>query len=262
MHTLPLPEVTNRQTTKTEYRRSNLHSAQIAPRPSNFAPRASAHSLQKSKLETRNSKLGSAELSHRVSSSSLQSRKFETGNSKPGGAQLPPPVSNFGFRFSVERPRRSAQQFQSLPNIDEAFRAGALQSRAPRHRPAIVARGDVKQFAEWLGTKPPHSIRSIVDIPQLPATPQRLLGDTGYGTRVTAHGTGSSALGIRDLKIGIRDFGLALRNRPSLEVAVRIWQLGTSDLQSRIPIPEIPVPCPVSRVPCPVSRIPCPETRF
>jgi flagellum-specific peptidoglycan hydrolase FlgJ len=44
-------------------------------------------------------------------------------------------------------------QFQSFPNLAEAFMAHALLLRAPHYRSAFAVRHDWKQFAERLGPK-------------------------------------------------------------------------------------------------------------
>ena len=149
MHTLPLPEVTDdRQNTKIANGSSNLGSAQIAPRASNFGLRVSAHSPQQSNLENGNSNLGSAQVAPRapnfglrVSANSPRSATSENGNSNQTG----PRNSGLGVRDAkAETPNPgspaaglshlSSQQLQFLLRVTPS----ALASQREYEVPACV----------------------------------------------------------------------------------------------------------------------------
>ena len=165
MHTLPLPEVTdNNQKTKIGNVNSHLASAQIAPRASNFDHRVSALAphLTPQRLQ----------FLLRVAPAALASQRdfqipacvtiaqaiLESGTAAGWGSSVLFRAGNAGIRCQVSGARCQASG---------KIRTHRLTPGTWRLIPGSGLRSG------W-DLKPPRWIRSIVDIPQTPATPPSL----------------------------------------------------------------------------------------
>jgi hypothetical protein len=113
--------------------------------------------------------------------------------------------------------------------------------RAPRHRPAFTAQGDVKQFAERLGTK-----ASPLDSEHC-----------GYSTtpshsakRIEKHGTGAGRFPIPNSRFKKEDFQFEKENSKS-EFRQKNSKRQIPEAETRDRISGL-----VSRISCPVFRVP------